>query len=90
MQDLAVKSKRALFLLICQQLFITVLQFLTVILLALILLALFALVISLNPELEDQRKTLVLPMLRWMARTSMARKVSALGNDEDQPAISLT
>lgn len=42
-------------------------QVLTVLLLALILVVLLALLVSVNPDLEAERKALVTPVLRWSA-----------------------
>jgi len=42
-------------------------QVLTVIFLGLILITLLALIITVSPDLEDERKILVTPVIRWLA-----------------------
>ncbi|KAF1991106.1 hypothetical protein K402DRAFT_389308 [Aulographum hederae CBS 113979] len=43
-------------------------QVLTIILLSLILTSLFGLLITLNPDLEAERRNLVTPVVRWLAK----------------------
>ena len=50
-------------------------QVLTVILLALILLALVGLLITLNPELEEERREFVTPVVHWLAGWADVGKV---------------
>jgi len=44
-------------------------QVLTTVFLGLILITLFALIITVSPDLEDERRTLVTPVMRWLANS---------------------
>lgn len=46
-------------------------QVLTAVFLGLILLTLFALIITVSPDLENERQVLVTPAVRWLARSVM-------------------
>ncbi|KAG9200531.1 hypothetical protein G6514_006873 [Epicoccum nigrum] len=57
---------------------LAIIQVLTVVLLGLILLALVALLYTVNPDLEEERKQLITPWLRYCARIKLFRIVKTL------------
>jgi hypothetical protein len=76
----AVETTKKLFI------FLAAIQVLKVIILALILLAMLALLVTMNPDLEDERGTVVTPAVKWIIhRLSNVVPVRHFQGDEDLP-----
>jgi hypothetical protein len=70
------KAKYVASWILVQQILTMLLQILAVLLLALILLTIIALLITINPDLADERRALVTPTTKWLVHGLVKRRRS--------------